>query len=134
MASRNSRKPPPRRPTQNRRPNPPSRTTAPRKGPATLANQDSALRTAVAERSRGPIVWLSHQPQFVMPVVILVLIIVGLYAPVVVAAVALVVVLTFICWLAYLSWPVLSGGQRLIRILMVVVITATLVARVAGWL
>lgn len=105
----------------------------PGKPPAGPVASESPLRTAVAERSRGLVVWLSRQPQFLIPAVMLGLVVVGLAAPVVMAVVALVLVLAFIGWLAFLSWPVLGPGARGIRVAMVAVLVLAMVGRVAGW-
>ncbi len=134
MASRNRPKPASRRPNHPRKAAQSPRRSVPGKPPAGSVASESPLRTAVAERSRGLVVWLSRQPQFLIPIVMLVLVVAGLAAPVVVAVVALVAVLLFIGWLAFLSWPVLGLGHRAIRLAMIVVIVGTLVGRIAGWL
>jgi hypothetical protein len=64
----------------------------------------------------------------------LVLMLVGLSAPLVAALPALAIVTAFIAWLAYLSWPVLSSGGRLLRIVLIFLVVGAGVSRVAGWL
>lgn len=95
---------------------------------------DSALRAAVAERSRTPVVWLSRLPQFLVPALMVALLLVGLVAPLVVAVVALVVIIAFVGWLAFLSWPVLAPPQRGMRIVAIAILVVALVGRLGGWL
>ena len=51
-----------------------------------------------------------------------------------VAIPALIVVGTFVVWLAYLSWPVLDYRGRLVRGVMVGAVAAALLGRITGWL
>ena len=99
--------------------------------PATRA---SATRVQVAERSRGLLVRLSQLPPLVVPVVTLVLMLVGLLAPLYAAVPALLLVAAFVTWLAYISWPVLDSTGRLLRVVMIAAITVALIGRVSGWL
>jgi hypothetical protein len=64
----------------------------------------------------------------------LVLMLAGLSAPLPYALPALAVAAAFIAWLAYLSWPVLSSGGRLLRITMVCLVVGAGVGRAVGWL
>src|SRR3954451_9487882 len=118
MASRNRRKPASRRPAQARKSTGPSGRAAPRKVSQQPTTSDSALRTAIAERSKGFALFLSRLPQFMIPAAIVVLMVLGLVAPLPIAVPALVIIFLFVSWLAYLSWPVLQGNQRTVRVLM----------------
>lgn len=118
--------PAPRRPAQ-RRPQSPSMT-------AEATGGDTPLRRAVADTSRGIVVWLSRQPTFLLPAVMVGLMVVGLAAPVYLGVPALVVIVAFVAWLAFLSWPVLTSGQRALRVVLIGVVVFALVGRVAGWL
>lgn len=89
---------------------------------------------AVADRSRGFVVLLSRQPKLLLPAVMVVLMIVGLAAPLAFAAPALVVIVLFVTWLAFLSWPVIDARQRAVRVVMIAIVALALVARIAGWL
>jgi hypothetical protein len=95
---------------------------------------ESALRVAVANRSRGIAVALSRQPGFVVPAAIVVLMVVGLAAPLAVAVPALLLIVVFMAWLAFLSWPVLGTGPRAMRLVAVAIVAAALVGRVGGWI
>jgi hypothetical protein len=101
---------------------------------ATAADHASATRVKVAEHSRGLLVRLSQLPPLVVPVVTLVLMLIGLLAPLYVAVPALVLVAAFVLWLAYISWPALDSGGRMLRLVMVAAIAVALVGRISGWL
>lgn len=92
------------------------------------------MRTAVADRSVGLVVFLSRLPQFLVPALMVVLLLVGLLAPLAVAVVALLLIIAFIGWLAFLSWPVLERPQRGMRLLALAILVAALVGRIGGWL
>jgi hypothetical protein len=64
----------------------------------------------------------------------LVLMLLGLAAPLPLALPALAIAGAFVAWLAILSWPVLSSGGRLLRVVMIVLVVGAAVGRVAGWL
>jgi uncharacterized protein DUF6703 len=134
MANPKRRKPATRRPNQPRKTTTAPRRAMPVKPRVTTAPPDSTLRTAVAGWSRAPMIWLSRQPKFLIPAVMLALILTGLLAPVPVAVVALVIVVAFVGWLGFLSWPVLSAGARGVRAFMISVLILAIVGRIAGWL
>lgn len=92
------------------------------------------LRDAVARRSRGPLVAMARLPPLVVPGVMLVLMLVGLAAPLAYALPALAVIGVFVGWLAYISWPVLDTRGRLTRGLMVTIVVGSVVGRITGWL
>lgn len=58
---------------------------------------------------------------------------VGLAAPLVVALPALLLILVFIGWLAFLSWPVIAGGQRAVRLVAIGLVVLAVAGRLAGW-
>jgi hypothetical protein len=118
---------------QTRRPPGSARKPAARTAPAPRTNDESALRTAVAERSRGLVVWLSRLPQYLVPSAMVALMVVGLAAPVAVAVPALLLIIAFIGWLAFLSWPILQGGQRTIRLVAIGIVVLAAAGRLAGW-
>jgi Family of unknown function (DUF6703) len=75
---------------------------------------------------------MARLPMWAIPAVILVLMLVGLSAPLVYAVPALVVVAVFIGWLAYLSWPVLTPRSRLLRAVMIALVAGSVTARSTG--
>jgi small-conductance mechanosensitive channel len=75
---------------------------------------------------------MARMPMWAIPAVILLLMVVGLSAPLVYAVPALVVVALFMGWLAYLSWPVLTPRGRLLRVVMIVLVAGSVTARSTG--
>lgn len=107
--------------------------------PATRASAaqsvpSSAPRSALSDRSRQVLFRLSKLPPIVIPAVVLVLMLVGLGAPLLFALPALGVIALFVAWLAYLSWPVLDVRGRLTRGFMLLIVIGSAVARTQGWL
>lgn len=129
-------------PKKKRRPAGSRRTTsAVRRSPGSAGRtapqapaSDSALRVAVANRSRGIALALSRLPGFAVPAAIVVLMVVGLAAPLALALPALLIIVGFMAWLAFLSWPVLGTGPRAMRLAGVAIVAAALVGRAAGWI
>ncbi|MCA1712427.1 MAG: hypothetical protein LC789_12625 [Actinobacteria bacterium] len=87
------------------------------------------LRTAVEKRSAPVLVLLSQQPRVLVPVLALLLLIGGLALPAAFGAVCLVLLLAFVGWLTYLSWPVIVGQARLLRYVTLALILAALLSR-----
>ena len=88
-----------------------------------------SLRARVEAASRPVLQRLHAMPQLVVPLITIVLIAVGVLAPLPVGLAALALVLLFVGWIAYLSWPVASTGGRIWRILILVLIVALAVVR-----
>lgn len=84
------------------------------------------------ERSQALIGRLQAMPRLVLPVAALVLLLVGLMAPLRFAVPALVLLIVLVAWLASLSWYALDSRGRVFRVLVVGVMTAGLVARVVA--
>lgn len=81
----------------------------------------TGLRKAVEERSAVPLTYLSTQvPRWVAPVVLVVLLLAGFAVVNPLGGVAALVVLAFVAWLAYLSWPSLGVSGKLLRVAMMV--------------
>ena len=90
------------------------------------------LRRAMERHSVAPLTWLSTRPRWVPFGIVLALLLGGLFLPVAVAAVVLAVLVLFLGWLAYLAWPKLDSGGRLVRLLMVAMVAFVLVQRLRG--
>ena len=88
-----------------------------------------SLRARVEAASRPVLQRLHAMPQMVVPLLTIVLIAVGVLAPLPVGLVALALVLLFVGWIAYLSWPVAGVGGRIWRVLILVLIIALGVVR-----
>ncbi|MEN3536518.1 DUF6703 family protein [Microbispora sp. ZYX-F-249] len=76
----------------------------------------TGLRAAVERRSAASLVFLFQQPRWLAPLVMVALLIAGLVVPDWRGGVAVLPVLAFIAWLAYLSWPSLRPVGRLLRV------------------
>lgn len=74
------------------------------------------LRAEVERRSRVAIVVLSRQPKWLLPVVTVLLLVGVVVLPPALALVCLVLVVGLVGWLAYLSWPVVDGRGRAVRV------------------
>lgn len=61
-------------------------------------------------------------PRMLVPGLIVVGMAVALLAPTPIALLALLAVFAFVGWIAYLSWPAISTGGKLIRIVMLLMI------------
>ena len=83
-----------------------------------------SLRARVEKASRPILVRLHAMPQMLVPLVTIVLLAVGVLAPLPVGLVALALVLLFVGWIAYLSWPVASVGGRIWRVLILALLVA----------
>nr|WP_113702252.1 DUF6703 family protein [Nonomuraea lactucae] len=79
----------------------------------------TGARKAVEARSAAPMTFLFTQvPRWVTPTVLVVLLLAGFAVPGWLGGVAVLPVLAFVGWLAYLSWPSLGAGGRLLRVAM----------------
>ncbi|GGO07705.1 hypothetical protein GCM10010116_15520 [Microbispora rosea subsp. aerata] len=76
----------------------------------------TGLRAEVERRSAAPLVFLFQQPRWLTPLVMVALLITALVVPDWRGGVAVLPVLAFITWLAYLSWPSLRPVGRLLRV------------------
>lgn len=65
---------------------------------------------------------LTRLPRPVILIGTIGLVAVGMLAPVPIALIALALVFAFIAWIAYLSWPAVSGGGRMTRMAMLTLI------------
>ena len=70
-------------------------------------------------------------PRLLIPLSIGILLATGVLAPLAIALPALGIVFLFVCWLAYLSWPAVDGGGRLLRVLMIILVAGLLVVRIS---
>jgi hypothetical protein len=74
-----------------------------------------SVRLAVEKRSAPVLVLLSRQPRLAVPLASLLLLIGGFALPPALGVACLAVLLVFLAWLTYLSWPVLVGQARAVR-------------------
>ncbi|WP_405140033.1 hypothetical protein OG589_24795 [Sphaerisporangium sp. NBC_01403] len=76
----------------------------------------TGLRRAVEHKSAAPLVFLYGLPRWLTPVVLVILLLVGFAVPDWRGGVAVLPVLGFVGWLAYMSWPSLGTGARILRV------------------
>jgi hypothetical protein len=91
----------------------------------------SPFRRAVERRSAFVLVFLRSLPRAVPGLMVVGLLVAALLAPPVVSAVALLVVALLLVWLTFLSWPVVPAQGRAVRLVVIAVVIAYAIARVA---
>jgi hypothetical protein len=74
-------------------------------------------RQAAERRSRLPLAYLRQLPPWTIPVLSAALLVAGLAIKGPGGAAAIVLLLVFLGWLAYLSWPRLGLAGRLLRVI-----------------
>lgn len=89
----------------------------------------SSTRKQIESVSRPTLVKLSTMPRLVVPLGTLVLVVIGLFAPLPIALPALALVFAFFLWIAYLSWPVVSTGAKVLRGVMLGLVIAMAASR-----
>lgn len=76
----------------------------------------TGLRRAVEGGSATPLVFLYGLPRWIIPVVMVILLLVAFAVPDWRGGIAVLPVLGFVGWLAYMSWPSLGAWARLLRV------------------
>jgi hypothetical protein len=89
----------------------------------------TGTRKQIEDASRPTLVKLSTLPRHVVPHGTLVLVVLGLFAPLPIALPALALVFFFFAWIAYLSWPVVPTGGRVLRGVMLGLVIAMAASR-----
>jgi hypothetical protein len=84
----------------------------------------SPLRREVERRSAVPLVWLHNAPRWMLPLAMAAVFVAGLLLAGVAGAVLLALLAGFFAWLAFLAWPALRGGERAMRVVVVVTLLA----------
>ncbi|MGW4424070.1 DUF6703 family protein [Streptosporangium sp. NPDC004631] len=97
-----------RRPGKERRPLPP--------GERFFTPGATGLRRRVERRSAAPLVLLFQLPRWVLPVVLVALLLAAFAVPSLWGALAVLPVIGFVGWLAYMSWPSLGVRGRILRV------------------
>ena len=75
---------------------------------------------------------LHAMPRWTIPLATVVLVFVGLFAGPIIGGLCLLVLAAFLGWLAYLAWPKLKRRDRLIRLLVLGMLTGVAVAQLSG--
>ena len=84
----------------------------------------SALRKRVTDLSAPILLRIHGLPKFLVPGLIAVLMLLGLFLRAPYSGVALTAVSVFIGWLMYVSWPLLDSKSKLIRSLVFLILIA----------
>ena len=85
------------------------------------------------ERASAPVLlWLSSRPRFFVPLLSAVLLIGGLAAPPGFGVPLLLLLVAFVGWLSYLSWPAVSGVQRILRLGTIGLVLAAIAGKLSG--
>jgi hypothetical protein len=92
----------------------------------------SPLRQRITKVSYPYVARLHSMPKLTLPGITLVLALVGVFAPIVVGVPALILLALLLGWLAFLSWPAVTTGARLLRIFSILVILLFAVSRLAN--
>ena len=79
--------------------------------------------------SAGPLAVLHRMPGWIVPLILGVLLVAGLAVPYAWSAIFLLPVALFLLWLLLLAWPVLTPRGRAMRIIVVLLVVAAMVAR-----
>lgn len=87
----------------------------------------------VVERASAPLlVRLTSMPKLTLPVLSAVLLLGGLFAPPAVGVPLLLLLVLVVGWLSYLSWPVVAGVQRLVRLATIGLLLAAIAGKLAA--
>lgn len=98
-----------------------------------VASSPSPSRSALERRSASALLFLHRLPRWLLPVVVGVLLLLGLAIPDAWAGIFLLLIAGLFGWLLALSWPVITVNSRIFRCIVVVVVAAGGIARMAGW-
>ena len=91
----------------------------------------SAARQEVARLSAPVLRWLSQRPKLLLPLVSVALLLGGFALPAAVGVPLLVALLLIVAWLSYLSWPLVQGPARLIRVVLLGMLVVAIAGRMA---
>lgn len=75
-----------------------------------------SVRREVERRSAVPLVWLHNAPRWILPVTMAAVFVTGLAFVGFAGAALLAVLALFFSWLAFLAWPRLRTGERVMRV------------------
>jgi hypothetical protein len=88
-----------------------------------------SFRAAVEKRSGPALVLLTQQHRALVPLASVLLLIGGLALPPALGIACLLLLAAFIGWLTYLSWPVLVGAARAVRVATFALVLIAVVSR-----
>lgn len=97
-----------------------------------MSTPGSPLRQRITKASYPYVAKLHAAPKLTLPAITLVLALAGVFAPVTIGVVALVLLALVLGWLAFLSWPAVTTGPRFLRVFSIVLILLFAVSRIAS--
>ena len=90
----------------------------------------SSTRREVSRLSAPLLAWLSLRPKILLPLVSAALLIGGLALPPPAGVPLLDLLLLVVGWLSYLSWPVVVGTARIVRLVLLGLLVVAILTRV----
>lgn len=97
-----------------------------------MSSPSSPLRQRITKISYPYVAKLHGAPKLTLPGITLVLALAGAFAPLVVGVPALLLLALLLAWLAFLSWPAVTGGAKFMRLFSILLILFFAVWRIAG--
>ena len=97
-----------------------------------MSTPSSPLRQRITKISYPYVARLHGAPKLTLPGITLVLALAGAFAPPVVGVPALLLLALLLAWLAFLSWPAVTGGAKFMRLFSILLIVFFAVWRIAG--
>ncbi|HWD77596.1 MAG TPA: DUF6703 family protein [Kribbella sp.] len=97
-----------------------------------MSTPSSPLRQRITKVSYPYVAKLHAAPKLTLPGITLVLALAGVFAPVPVGVPALLLLGLLLGWLAFLSWPAVTGGPKFLRVFAIVLILLFAVSRIAN--
>ena len=114
------------------RPIPQSRPKASSAAPRASAGSPRSLRTRFEDASRPMLGRMQMLPAFLIPVTLGILLFLGLALSAAWSGVLLIVIAVFLSWLTAVSWPAISPGSRVLRLVVDVAVLALGVLKLLG--
>ncbi len=97
--------------------------------PGTAPAARSPFRVSVEKASRRLLTRLHRLPRLLLPLLTGILFAVGVLGPLTLGLIALAIIFVFVTWLAYLSWPAVATGGKVMRLLMVLLVGVLIAIR-----
>ncbi len=94
--------------------------------------QPPSARTRFEDVSRGPLQALNRVPRALVVIALAACLVAGLLAPAAIGVTLLIVLGLFLGWLLALSWPILPGASRVMRLITVGLVLGAAYLRATG--
>lgn len=119
-------------PTSRSRRKPPSSSRPRAVQPPVVKQPAPGLRGKVERASAPALLWLSARPRVVVPGLSATLLLAGLATPPALGVPLLLLLVLLVGWLSYLSWPVVVGVQRFLRLGTIGLVLAAVAGKLGG--